>query len=50
MYLFFFQPIFYPKNDSNGTQLNVEEKKNKERDGRPSYGGSGGRPGLDNNR
>ncbi|KAF7273809.1 ras GTPase-activating protein-binding protein 2 [Rhynchophorus ferrugineus] len=45
------KPIFYPKN-SNATMLNVEEKKNKERDGgRPPYGGnSGGRPGQDNSR
>lgn len=39
------QPIFYPKDDKNGTQLNVEEKKTKDR---PSYGG--GRPSTDNNR
>ncbi|ERL91761.1 hypothetical protein D910_09087 [Dendroctonus ponderosae] len=33
------KPIFYPRNDPNGTKMNVEEKKNKERDGnRPSYG------------
>lgn len=46
------KPIYYPKNDINGTMLNVEEKKNKERDGgRPSYGnnsGGGGRLGQDN--
>ncbi|XP_066248720.1 ras GTPase-activating protein-binding protein 1 isoform X1 [Euwallacea similis] len=45
------RPIYYPKNDPSGTQMNVEEKKNKERDGgRQSYGGNGGRPGIDNNR
>ncbi|CAH1127119.1 unnamed protein product [Ceutorhynchus assimilis] len=43
------KPIYYPRNDSNGTVLNVEEKKNKDREGggRQSYGG--GRP-MDNNR
>lgn len=39
-----FQPIFYPKGDKNGTTLNVEEKKVKER----SFGG--GRPLAENNR
>uniref|UniRef100_A0AAR5Q5L7 NTF2 domain-containing protein n=1 Tax=Dendroctonus ponderosae TaxID=77166 RepID=A0AAR5Q5L7_DENPD len=42
------KPIFYPRNDPNGTKMNVEEKKNKERDGnRPSYGVNS-RPGMDN--
>ncbi|KAL1506533.1 hypothetical protein ABEB36_005876 [Hypothenemus hampei] len=45
------KPIYYPRNDPTGTPMNVEEKKNKDRDGgRQSYGSSGGRPGLDNNR
>ncbi|KAJ8950477.1 hypothetical protein NQ314_007864 [Rhamnusium bicolor] len=39
------KPIFYPKDDKNGTLLNVEEKKTKDR---PSYGG--GRPSTENNR
>lgn len=39
------KPIYYPKDDKNGTLLNVEEKKTKDR---PTYGG--GRPSTDNNR
>lgn len=39
------QPIYYPKGDKNGTMLNVEEKKVKERS---SFGG--GRPMTENNR
>nr|XP_023023051.1 ras GTPase-activating protein-binding protein 1 [Leptinotarsa decemlineata] len=38
------KPIFYPKDDKNGTPLNVEEKKTKDRERLP-YGG--GRP-MDN--
>ncbi|XP_050296422.1 ras GTPase-activating protein-binding protein 2 [Anthonomus grandis grandis] len=39
------RPIYYPvRDDSSGTQLNIEEKKNKDRDGRPSFGGNGPRP------
>lgn len=42
-----FQPIYFPKNDKNGTILNVEEKKAKDRS---SYGGGGsGRISMDNN-
>ncbi|KAK9694936.1 RNA recognition motif [Popillia japonica] len=42
------KPHFFPKNERNGHQLNVEEKKTKDR---PfgSGGGGGGRPGGDNN-
>ncbi|KAJ8961542.1 hypothetical protein NQ318_014794, partial [Aromia moschata] len=39
------KPIYYPKDDKNGTLLNIEEKKTKDR---PTYGG--GRPSIDNNR
>jgi hypothetical protein len=39
------KPIFYPKDDKNGTQLNVEEKKTKDRQ---SYGT--GRPSSNDNR
>ncbi|XP_063912441.1 ras GTPase-activating protein-binding protein 2 isoform X2 [Zophobas morio] len=39
------KPIFYPKDDKNGTQLNVEEKKTKDRQ---SYGS--GRPSSNDNR
>ncbi|RZB41641.1 RRM 1 domain containing protein [Asbolus verrucosus] len=39
------KPIYYPKDDKNGTQLNVEEKKTKDRQ---SYGS--GRPSSNDNR
>ncbi|KAG5882906.1 hypothetical protein JTB14_020174 [Gonioctena quinquepunctata] len=39
------KPIYYPKDDKNGTLLNVEEKKTKERERLP-YGS--GRPNMDN--
>ncbi|XP_060524905.1 ras GTPase-activating protein-binding protein 2 [Cylas formicarius] len=43
------KPIYYPKKDTSGIVLNVEEKKNSK--DRQSYGGSGGgRIGNDNNR
>lgn len=44
---FSFQPIFYPKGDKNGTVLNVEEKKVKER---VPYSGGGSRPLSENTR